>query len=155
MRGSRRLFCPRGARRSLWLAVAALALCLFLAPAATAGTDVSQYYGFNNLTPTYPTDRCSAVVPSSHSLACSGFNAWDRARVYKDHGGWIKVGFWGSGIPPLDYYFEFTGAAMTPPIVVLRTDVWAPPYNASFCGYDFARTPTASSYVKCEAIRFF
>jgi hypothetical protein len=155
MGSSRRLFCPRRARRRLRPALAGLALCFVLAPAAAAGTDVSPYYGFNNLTPSYPTDRCSAVLPSSHSLACSGFNGWDRTRVYKDHGGWIKVGFWDSGIPPLDYYFEFAGPIMTPPIVVLRTDVWAPPYNASFCGYDFSQTPTASSYVRCDAIRFF
>ena len=144
-----------GGQRGPRSAVAGLALCLVLAGSAAAGTDVNPYYGFNNLTPTYPTNRCPAVLPSSHSLACSGFTGWDRTRVYKDHGGWIKVGFWGPGIPPLDYYFEFTGTIMTPPIVVLRTDVWAPPYNASFCGYDFAQTPTASSYVRCEAIRFF
>jgi hypothetical protein len=130
-------------------------LCLVFAPAASAGADVNPYYGFNNLTPTSPTDHCAAVFPSSHSLACSGFNGWDRTRVYKDHGGWIKVGFWGPGIPPLDYYLEFAGTIMSPPIVVLRTDVFAPPYNASFCGYDFTQAPTASSYVKCEAIRFF
>jgi hypothetical protein len=155
MTGLRGLLRRRGGQRGLRSAGAGLALCLVLAGSAAAGTDVNPYYGFNNLTPTYPTNRCPAVLPSSHSLACSGFTGWDRTRVYKDHGGWIKVGFWGPGIPPLDYYFEFTGAIMTPPIVVLRTDVWAPPYNASFCGYDFAQTPTASSYVRCEAIRFF
>jgi hypothetical protein len=136
-------------------ALAAFALCLLVAGPAVAGTDVNPYYGFNNLAPTYPTNRCSAVLPSSHSVACSGFTGWDRTRVYKDHGGWIKVGFWGPGVPPLDYYLEFTGSIMAPPIVVSRTDVWAPPYNSSFCGYDFAQAPTASSYVKCEAIRFF
>jgi hypothetical protein len=145
----------RGPKRWFRITVACFALSLGVAGAAAAGTEVNAYYGFNNLTPSYPTDRCSAVFPSSHSLACSGFSGWDRSRVYKDHGGWIKVGFWGPGIPPLDYYLELSGAIMAPPIVVVRTDVWAPPYNASFCGYDFARTPTASSYVKCEAIRFF
>jgi hypothetical protein len=153
MAGLPRLFS--GGSRRLRSAVAGFALFLVLAPTAAAWTDVNPYYGFNNLTPTYPTDRCSGVLPSSHSLACSGFNGWDRTRVYKDHGGWIKVGFWDSGIPRLDYYLEFTGMIMSPPIVVLRTDVFAPPYNASFCGYDFDQTPTASSYVKCEAIRFF
>ena len=103
MTGSSRFFHLTGERlRLLRSAAAGLALGLVLAPTAAAGTDVSSYYGFNNLTPSYPTDRCSAVVPSSHSLACSGFNGWDRTRVYKDHGGWIKVGFWGSGIPPRD-----------------------------------------------------
>jgi len=145
----------RFVRRRGGSALASVALCLVLAGPAAAGTEVNPYYGFNNLTPTYPTNRCSAVLPSSHSVACSGFTGWDRTRVYKDHGGWIKVGFWGSGVPPLDYYWEFTGAAMAPPIVVSRADVWAPPYNASFCGYDFAQAPTASSYVRCEAIRFF
>jgi hypothetical protein len=153
MMGLPRVF--RGGSRRLRCAVAGFALCLVLAPAAAAWTEVNPYYGFNNLTPTYPTDRCSAVFPSSHSLACSGFNGWDRTRVYKDHGGWIKVGFWDSGIPRRDYYFEFAGTIMSPPIVVLRTDVFAPPYNASFCGYDFTQAPTSSSYVKCEAIRFF
>jgi hypothetical protein len=151
MTGLARLLGRRGSFRC---AVAGFALSLVLAPTAAAGTDVNPYYGFNNLSPTYPTNRCP-VLPSSHSLACSGFTGWDRTRVYKDHGGWIKVGFWGPGVPPLDYYLEFTGAIMAPPIVVSRTDVWAPPYNASFCGYDFAQAPTASSYVKCEAIRFF
>jgi hypothetical protein len=155
MTGLARLLGRRGGQRGLHSAVAGFALFLILAPSAVAGVEVNPYYGFNNLTPTYPTSRCSAVFPSSHSLACSGFNGWDRTRVYKDHGGWIKVGFWGPGIPPLDYYFEFAGMSMNPPIVVLRTDVSSPPYNASFCGYDFDRTPTASSYVKCEGIRFF
>lgn len=141
----------RGARSVILVC----ALALALASTASAGTQVTLYYGLNNLTPSYPTDRCSAVFPGSHSLACSGFNNWDRTRVYKDHGGWIKVGFWDAGVPPRDYYLEFTGIAMSPPIVVLRTDVYAPPYNASFCGYDFDRTPTNSSYVRCEAIRFY
>lgn len=148
-------FVGRRGWRGVRCVLASFAFSLVLVSAASAGTQITTYYGFNNLTPTYPTDRCSAVLPGSHSLACSGFNNWDRTRVYKDHGGWIKVGFWDSGVPPLDYYFEFTGTIMNPPIVVLRVDVGAPPYNASFCGYDFDQTPTPSSYVQCQAIRFY
>ena len=155
MTGLARLVGRARYKRGLRLTGAGVALCLVLAHSAAAGTEVNSYYGLNNLTPTYPTDRCSAVFPSSHSLACSGYTGWDRTRVYKSHGGWIKVGFWDSGIPRRAYSLEFAGTIMTPPIVVLRTDVFAPPYNASFCGYDFDRTPTASSYVKCEAIRSF
>lgn len=137
-------------RRLLLVATAAAALAL---PAAASAT-INTYYGYNYLTSTSPTNACLSVFPSgSTGLACDGYNNWDRSRVYKNSGGWIKVGFWSSS-GPTDYYFEFTGTINNPPIVVLRTDVGAPSYNATFCGYDYGMAPTASSYVQCQSIIF-
>lgn len=118
--------------------------------------DFCYYVGW--LSSTGPIDQCLSVFPSgSQRIACSGWNNWDRSRVYKAGGGWIRVGFWNPDRTM--HYLSFTGTRVDPnPIVVLRTDpglVGGPAnsYNAVTCAYDVTNGGDASS-VECDALIF-
>lgn len=123
------------------------------------GCSVCRFYdygGYDYLTPSFPVDMCGAVLPSSQSVACAGWNYWDRTRVWKSSGGWIRVGFWHRDIHSGTVRMEFrlygehaNGQVLT----VDRTDVGGSAYNVSTCGYDFDHGGP-SSYVLCEAIHW-
>jgi hypothetical protein len=145
--------------------VTASALSLALAAVAWApnegggggGCHIGCYYvGF--LSSSLPVDGCTAVYPHGQAIACTGWNNWDRSRVYKATGGSIRVGFWDPNNPPNNtiHYHVFSGVWVDPsPIVVLRTDSTmvhgaANSYNAVLCAWD---SGTESS-VECDALLF-
>jgi hypothetical protein len=128
--------------KRLAAAIAAFAVMLLAPVMARAG--VVTYYGFNYLSPTLPQDHCS---PGTQGVACSGFNNWDRHRVYKNSGDWIHIAYQASNGTPYYCGGPFMG---TGTFVILRTDCGAPTYNRGFCQY----VDGFSSYVKCELIIF-
>jgi hypothetical protein len=117
---------------------------------------VCTYYGPGEvLSSTGPLNRCDHVLPRSQRLACAGWNYWDRTRVWKQSGDWIRVGFWNSDRTM--HYRRYYGVYLNPPIVVYRTDSGmthgaADQYNASVCAWDL--DDGAGSSVQCDAIIF-
>ena len=108
-------------------------------------------YGMLSLT--RPENRCG-IFSGSQGLACAGWNYWDRTRVWKASGGWIRVGFWyraAGGLPTMAYRIFGDSFWNGRVITVDRTEVGAPAYNASTCAYDYVHGGPASS-VFCEAI---
>ena len=124
------------------VAIAVTAMMLVGASVA-AGAEVT-YYGFNYLSPTLPSNHCYS---GSQGVACSGFNNWDRHRVYKNSGDWIHIAYQASDGTPYYCGGPFMG---TGTFVILRTSCGAPPYQRGFCQY----VSGSSSYVKCEMIIF-
>lgn len=131
-------------KRLLALALAACALAL----PTVAEASIDTYY-YDNLGANYPVDQCDN---NTISFACSGWNYWDRSRVYKYDGGDIAVGFLTTG--PLVFYYPASVFCCvrngSNPILVYRTDVGAPTYNRAACDY---ASGTASTSL-CEAIIF-
>jgi hypothetical protein len=130
-----------------------------IAPRYTVVGDggITNYYndGHYDLLGWYlPPDRCSAVLPGgSQAVACSGWSYWNRNRVWKAGGGWIRVGFWritSDGYPVFDAW-NFDSSWNGRAAVVDRTDVNAPPYNVVGCAYDFEHGRDWSN-VLCEVI---
>jgi hypothetical protein len=113
-----------------------------------------DYSGYGTLSLTAPVNRCGSVFPSgSQANACAGWSYWDRTRVWKAGGGWIRVGFWyrPPGALPAMAYRIFGSGWNGSVATVDRTEIGAPPYIASTCAYDYVYGGPASS-VLCEAI---
>jgi hypothetical protein len=112
-----------------------------------------DYAGFGTVAPAAPVDRCVSALHGSVALACSGWSYWDRTRVWKASGGWIRVGFWdhsNGGLPAMRY--RVYGSGWNGQVITVdRYDTGAGPYNVSTCAYDFSYGGAASS-VLCEAI---
>ena len=124
------------------------ALLAALAMTGTAAATVTPYYGYNYLSVNIPVGRCDPL--NAVGYACSdGFNNFDRNRVYKVNGGNIGVAFLDTSYNSYGLTFCCVRTGSNP-IVVLRTDVGAPPYNRTFCGYSSG----LSSYVQCQWIIF-
>ncbi|MFN2471658.1 MAG: hypothetical protein ABR583_11870 [Gaiellaceae bacterium] len=129
------------------------------APEDGGGCTICRFYddrGFDFVTPSFPHDRCSAVLPNSQSVACSGWNGWDQARVWKNSGGSLRLGFWVnnpySGFPEMWYRTygpTYNGLLLTVERTAFEGEV--PPYNAATCAYDFTYGGP-SSYVLCEGV---
>lgn len=133
---------PRGGdMEKLRLVVAAMTVALVVT--ATAAAEIDEYFGYNYLSPTSPTGECG----SDTGVACSGFNNWDRHRVYKNSGENIHIAYQASDGTPYYCGGPFSG---TGTFVILRTSCSAPTFNRVFCQYYGG----LSSYVKCEAIIF-
>jgi len=117
---------------------------------------VCVYYGPGAmLSSAAPINRCDHVFARSQRLACSGWNYWDRTRVWKASGEWIRVGFWTTD--RVMHFRRFYGVYLNPPIVVYRTDPAliggsAAQYNASTCAWDL--DDGAGSSVQCDAVIF-
>ena len=121
------------------------------------GCTVCRFFdtaGYGWLSPAAPVDRCTSVFGGSQALACSGWSYWDRTRVWKASGGWIRAGFWyrpAGGMPTMAYRI-FGGPYWNGPVITVdRTEVGAPPYSVSTCAYDYVYGGPPSS-VLCEAI---
>ncbi len=112
-----------------------------------------DYAGYGTLSATAPVDRCTSALGGSQGLACSGWSYWDRTRVWKATGGWMRVGFWdrgSSGLPTMRYRLygrDWNGQVIT----VDRFDTGAGPYNVATCAYEHTWGGPGSS-VLCEAI---
>jgi hypothetical protein len=126
----------------------AFALAILAFPLAISAA-VVPYYGFNYLAPNIPSPAAQQCPPAHPAgVACSGWNNWDRHRVYKNSGDFIHIAFQGPDGTPYYCGGPFAG---TGTFVILRVDCGsAPPYNRGFCQYHSGN----SSYVKCEMIIF-
>jgi hypothetical protein len=118
---------------------------------------VCRFYapdGYAVVNQNVPFGACdSALGPYAHSVACSGWSYWDRTRVWKARGDFIRVGFWYRGpddLPTMAY--KIYGAGWNDrAITVDRLEVGAAPYNVSTCAYDYTYGGD-ESLVLCEAI---
>jgi hypothetical protein len=120
------------------------------------GCGVCRFYGVDGyavVNQNVPLGMCDAVGTYAHSLACSGWSYWNRTRVWKSRGDFIRVGFWYRGAsswPTMAY--NIYGAGWNGQVITVdRTDVGAGPYNVSTCAYDFTYGGD-ESVVLCEAI---
>ena len=147
-----------GAHRGIIALAAALVLGLGVVGTAWA-LNIVRYYGYNYLGARTPVDECNWDGTDYKALACSGWNYWDRTRVWKNSGDCILVGFsgWNPNPPPHvpvlyepghAYCLAWNGDVIT----VDRTTAGAPPYQRSTCAYDTRYHGGNSSYVKCEGI---
>jgi hypothetical protein len=129
---------PHGFRRRVAVFVATV---MFALAAWTSVASADHYYGWNNLTPSFP-----ALCTSAWGGGCaqSGFNNWDWSEIGKNNGDWIALGFWGSS--GAAYYNLFGSGYNTTWFHVTRSGLGAPTYNAAFCAYDHGN----SSYVNCN-----
>jgi hypothetical protein len=120
------------------------------------GCGVCRFYGVDGYAPinqNIPLGMCDALGYHAHSVACSGWSYWDRTRVWKARGDFIRVGFWYRGadnLPTMAYYVY--GAGWNDRVLTVdRTEVDAAPYNVSTCAYDYTYGGD-ESLVLCEAI---
>lgn len=117
------------------------------APHASFGDAKNFYYGYNNLSPTYPMAGCFSEWGAG--CASSGYNNWDWSGIDKVSGGCITIGHLGGSPPTSDFYYishycsDWNGTTFH----VTRSGVGAPLYNRAFCAYWDGST----SYARCWA----
>lgn len=122
------------------IVIAVAFVVLFVAAAGAAG--LTPYYGFNNLSATYPTGQCAQDL-SWVAIACNGFDYWDCSTVSKVNGDSIRVGFrndTGFWYVTLDSSFNGTLTHVN-----RSGGIGAPPYIRDYCKY----LSGTQSYVRC------